>query len=130
MTPEESAKWVADHKAELREIDRLICPCGPEPRNPPRRQPRPQPGTLAVVYAAPDATRILWTAPMQHTGQDGTISKTSARATDLDKVPDGLAFRIELVQCPRCRTGAVLIITDGTIDLVFLDAPTRATVAG
>ncbi len=115
MTPEESAKWVAAHKAELREIDRLHCPCGPQPR------------TLAIVYASSDATRVLWTGPAQHTNQDGTISKTSARATDLDKVPDGLEFRIELVQCPRCRTGALLIIENGTINLVFLDAPTRAT---
>ncbi len=119
MTPEESAKWVAEHKAELREIERLVCSCQP----PGHRR------TLAVVYAAPKGLRILWTAPMQHTGQDGTISKSSARATDLDKVPDGLTFRIELVQCPRCRTGEMLIIKNGTIlKRVSLAAPTWATV--
>ena len=119
MTPEESAKWVADHKDELREIQRLICTCEP----PCHRR------TLAVVYAAPEGLRILWTAPMQHTNQDGSISMSSARATDLDKVPDGLAERIELVQCPRCRTGEVLKLESGTIlNLVSLAAPTRATV--
>lgn len=129
MTPEESATWVAKmiddhrrapagHKQELREIDRLVCPCEP----PGHRR------ALAVVYAAPGGSRVLWTAPVQNTGQDGTISKSPARATDLDKVPESLTFRIEHVQCPRCRSGAMLTIENGTIKVTWLDAPTRATV--